>query len=51
MTLSGEARDGAQAIYADMHEADLEAALNYSYCVFGSDSAVRDPTGAYRPHP
>jgi N-acyl-D-amino-acid deacylase len=44
-------RGGAQAIYADMNEADVEAALSCPYSVFGSDSAVRDPDGSYKPHP
>jgi N-acyl-D-aspartate/D-glutamate deacylase len=44
-------RGGAQAIYADMNEADVASALSYEFSVFGSDSAVRDPEGDYRPHP
>lgn len=44
-------RGGAQAIYADMSEADVTEALLNEFCVFGSDSAVRDPEGDYRPHP
>jgi len=44
-------RGGAQAIYADMNGADVAAALSDEFCVFGSDSAVRDPDGDYRPHP
>lgn len=44
-------RGGAQAIYSDMNEADVAEALSNEFCVFGSDSAVRDPEGDYRPHP
>jgi N-acyl-D-amino-acid deacylase len=44
-------RGGAQAIYADMNESDVRLALCDSYSVFGSDSAVRDPDGDYKPHP
>jgi N-acyl-D-aspartate/D-glutamate deacylase len=44
-------RGGAQAIYADMNEADVAGALSNQFCIFGSDSAVRDPEGDYRPHP
>jgi N-acyl-D-amino-acid deacylase len=44
-------RGGAQAIYADMSEADVRLALADSHSVFGSDSAVRDPDGNYKPHP
>lgn len=44
-------RGGAQAIYADMDEADVKQALTNPYCVFGSDSAVRDPENTYKPHP
>ncbi|MEP7337134.1 MAG: D-aminoacylase [Acidobacteriota bacterium] len=44
-------RGGAQAIYADMNEADVAEALSNPFCVFGSDSAVRDPEGDYKPHP
>lgn len=42
---------GAQAIYADMDEGDVDAVLKYPFCVFGSDSAVRDPDMVYKPHP
>lgn len=42
---------GAQAIYADMNEADVAQALRYPFCVFGSDSAVRDADLLYKPHP
>ncbi len=42
---------GAQAIYADMNEEDVEKVMIYPLCVFGSDSAVRDPDGQYKPHP
>lgn len=44
-------RGGAQAIYADMNEADVALALADEFCAFGSDSAVRDPDGDYLPHP
>jgi N-acyl-D-amino-acid deacylase len=44
-------RGGAQAIYGDMSEADVEQIITASYGVFGSDSAVRDPGAAYKPHP
>lgn len=42
---------GAQAVYSDMNEQDVAEAAAYAYSVFGSDSAVRDPTGDYLPHP
>jgi N-acyl-D-amino-acid deacylase len=42
---------GAQAIYGDMNERDVANTIKYNYCVFGSDSAVRDPDIVYRPHP
>jgi N-acyl-D-amino-acid deacylase len=42
---------GAQAIYADMNEEDVKQALADPFCVFGSDSAVRNPNGEYKPHP
>jgi N-acyl-D-amino-acid deacylase len=42
---------GAQAIYADMDETDVAQVVGYPYCVFGSDSAVRDPGMLYKPHP
>lgn len=44
-------RGGAQAVYADMDDQDVAQAATYAYCVFGSDSAVRDPTAEYLPHP
>jgi N-acyl-D-amino-acid deacylase len=44
-------RGGAQAVYANMNELDVEKVVGYPYCVFGSDSAVRDPTAQYQPHP
>jgi N-acyl-D-amino-acid deacylase len=44
-------RGGAQAIYGDMKEADVEQIITASYGVFGSDSAVRNPSAAYKPHP
>jgi N-acyl-D-amino-acid deacylase len=44
-------RGGAQAIYADMNEKDVQQVLANSFCVFGSDSAVRNPNGEYKPHP
>ncbi len=44
-------RGGAQAVYADMDEQDVAQVAAYPYCVFGSDSAVRDPTAEYLPHP
>lgn len=44
-------RGGAQAVYASMNEQDVEQVVAYRYCVFGSDSAVRDPTAQYLPHP
>lgn len=42
---------GAQAIYADMDEGDVAQVIRYPFCVFGSDSAVRDPDFLYKPHP
>jgi N-acyl-D-aspartate/D-glutamate deacylase len=44
-------RGGAQAVYADMDEQDVADVAAYAYCVFGSDSAVRDPNANYLPHP
>jgi N-acyl-D-amino-acid deacylase len=44
-------RGGAQAVYANMNEQDVAQVVAYPYCVFGSDSAVRDPTAQYLPHP
>lgn len=44
-------RGGAQAVYANMNEQDVAQVVTYPYCVFGSDSAVRDPTTEYLPHP
>jgi N-acyl-D-amino-acid deacylase len=44
-------RGGAQAIYADMAEPDVDRVVVYPHGVFGSDSAVRDPDGQYKPHP
>ncbi len=44
-------RGGAQAVYAGMNEQDVAQVVTYPYCVFGSDSAVRDPTAQYLPHP
>lgn len=44
-------RGGAQAIYTDMNDADVVVAISNEFCVFGSDSAVRNPEGDYRPHP
>ena len=44
-------RGGAQAVYADMDEQDIAQVISYPHCVFGSDSAVRDPTAEYLPHP
>ncbi len=44
-------RGGAQAVFADMDEDDVALALTDPFCVFGSDSAVRDPEGDYLPHP
>ena len=44
-------RGGAQAIYADMNEADVAQVIADPFCVFGSDSAVRDPDWQYKPHP
>jgi N-acyl-D-amino-acid deacylase len=42
---------GAQVIYADMYEGDMQLALSNPFCVIGSDSAVRDSTADYKPHP
>lgn len=42
---------GAQVIYSDMNEEDMELALSNPFCVIGSDSAVRDREGTYKPHP
>lgn len=42
---------GAQAVYGDMREADVEQIITASYGVFGSDSAVRDRGASYKPHP
>lgn len=44
-------RGGAQAVYADMDERDVAQVATDEYSVFGSDSAVRDPTAQYQPHP
>jgi len=44
-------RGGAQAIYADMAQSDVDQVAVYPYGVFGSDSAMRDPDGQYKPHP
>ncbi|MBI3650585.1 MAG: amidohydrolase family protein [Acidobacteria bacterium] len=44
-------RGGAQAIYADMNEGDVEQIVTAPFGVFGSDSAVRDVEGQYKPHP
>ena len=44
-------RGGAQAVYADMNDQDVAVVAAYQFCVFGSDSAVRDPTADYLPHP
>lgn len=44
-------KGGAQVIYADMDEKDVDAVIEYPFCVFGSDSAVRDPGNKYKPHP
>jgi N-acyl-D-aspartate/D-glutamate deacylase len=44
-------RGGAQAVYASMSQDDVAQVISYPYCVIGSDSAVRDPTAQYLPHP
>jgi N-acyl-D-amino-acid deacylase len=44
-------RGGAQAVYASMNQDDVAQVISYPYCVIGSDSAVRDPTAQYLPHP
>ncbi len=44
-------RGGAQAVYADMDEKDVAQVATYSHSLFGSDSAVRNPTADYLPHP
>jgi N-acyl-D-amino-acid deacylase len=44
-------RGGAQAIYADMDEQDVAEVASDPYSLFGSDSAVRDATVQYQPHP
>lgn len=44
-------RGGAQAIYASMDEQDVAQVITYPFSVFGSDSAVRDPSAEYHPHP
>lgn len=44
-------RGGAQAIYADMDQSDVDQIVSSAYGVFGSDSAVRDADFAYKPHP
>ncbi len=44
-------RGGAQAIYADMDQSDVDQIVSSPYGVFGSDSAVRDADAAYKPHP
>jgi N-acyl-D-amino-acid deacylase len=44
-------RGGAQAIYASMDEQDVTQVMTYPFSVFGSDSAVRDPSAEYHPHP
>jgi len=42
---------GAQAVYADLDDQDVAEVAAYPFCVFGSDSAVRDPAAEYLPHP
>lgn len=42
---------GAQAIFASMNDDDVALVIRYPYSVFGSDSAVRDPSAQYHPHP
>lgn len=42
---------GAQAVYASMNDDDVAQVIMYPYSVFGSDSAVRDPSAQYHPHP
>ena len=49
--LAVSARNGAQAVFADMEESDVALALANPFCVFGSDSAMRDPESDYLPHP
>ena len=44
-------RGGAQAVYADLDDQDVAEVAAYPFCVFGSDSAVRDPAAEYLPHP
>lgn len=44
-------RGGAQAIYADMDQSDVDQIVSAPHGVFGSDSAVRDADAAYKPHP
>jgi len=44
-------RGGTQAIYGDMSEEDVSRIIRDPFCVFGSDSAVRDPEYLYKPHP
>lgn len=44
-------RGGAQAVYAQMNEQDVAQVATYGFSVFGSDSAVRDPSAEYLPHP
>ncbi len=44
-------RGGAQAVFADMNEDDVSQVLADPFCVFGSDSAVRDSESDVLPHP
>lgn len=44
-------RGGAQAVFDDMDEQDVAQVATYPYSVFGSDSAVRNPSADYLPHP
>jgi len=44
-------RGGAQAIYADMDQTDVDQIVLSPHGMFGSDSAVRDADAAYKPHP
>ena len=45
------ARGGAQMIYFDMSEADMEAVMRLPGTMFGTDSSVRSDNTTAKPHP
>jgi N-acyl-D-amino-acid deacylase len=51
MILDLAASGGAQMIYFDMSEDDVEEIMKYPVTVFGSDSAVREDNMRAVPHP